>query len=290
MATTNSTLSNSTVTNTTSTYPAWLPSGFKVSSDKACPSTERVLTSFALYNGIAIILFVVTGNSRIRALFQRKTKLKAWSFWSSLSSLLFQVAGIVVTPLLIRMASGASGQQQASIGQLVQLWALRPRVNWFIGNMINVKRKWGYSNGALSHTFVEVFVCSFACVFLVRIIIAAFMNPPPANEPRAYWHMIFIAAIIMLISTAGEILWALWMVKRLIETKGTPEAQDMDSLKWIAGTAVPVTAICSWLIWVAFLSSTRGVYCPGNLKYVDLVWCLVPLFSNATRLLIESVQ
>jgi hypothetical protein len=102
--------------------------------------------------------------------------------------------------------------------------------------------------------------------------------------------MILVASLLMLLSTGLEMLWAVWMIKRIVEVRGRPEAQDMDSLKWIARSFVPVTAICSWLIWIAFLKSAEGRYCPGNIKWVDVVWALVPILANICRLAIESIS
>ena len=274
-----------TMANTT--YPAWLPPDFQVKSgNTSYPSAGRGLASLALYNCIAIGTFLLTGNSHIRGFFTkgRKANFKPWSFWSSLSSLAFQILGNVATALLIR----ASGYH-VHLWQLVQLWALRPRVTWLIGNMANVTLKWGYANGALSHIFVEVFVCALSCVFLGRTINAAITNSD-FNGSRTYWCMILIASLIMLLSTGLEMLWAVWMIKRIVELRGRPEAQDIDSLKWIARSFVPVTAICSWLIWIAFLKAAEGRYCPGNIKWVDVVWALVPILANICRLAIGSIS
>jgi hypothetical protein len=49
----------------------------------------------------------------------------------------------------------------------------------------------------------------------------------------------------MLLATVAEMLWAVRMIKRILVLRGRPEAQDMDSLKWIASYFVPDTAICS---------------------------------------------
>jgi hypothetical protein len=274
-----------------STFPAWLPSGFRVSSGAvSCPSAKRVLISFAVYNCIAIGIFILMGNSQIISylLKGRKRKVEPWSFWSSTGSLVLQVLGIVVTVLLIR----ASGYR-TDMWQLIQLWALRPRVAWFIGNLSNLQRDWNYGIGALNHIFVEVFVCGLATVFLGRTLQVAFTHAgsvPADGSAKSYWWLLIIASMVMLVSTGMEMLWALWMIKRFIEQRAKPEAQDMDSMRWIARTFVPVTAICSWLIWVAFLQTTQGIYCPGNIKWVDLVWGLVPLFANLWRLLIEYIS
>jgi hypothetical protein len=97
------------------------------------------------------------------------------------------------------------------------------------------------------------------------------------------------ASTAMLISTGAEIVWALWMIKRGIQQKGNAEAQDIDSLKWIATFFVPVTAICSWLVWIAVLNAAADSNCVRNLKWVDLAWGHIPVFSNATRVLIENI-
>ena len=134
------------------TYPAWLPSGFNVHSGAStCPLTQTVLIRFAFYNCVAIGAFLFMGQSHVVSylLKGRKRSVKPWSFWSSIGSLLHQVVGIIATALLIR----ASGYR-ANMWQLVQLWALRPRVSWFIGNLSNLKRHWGCGNSGLWREYV----------------------------------------------------------------------------------------------------------------------------------------
>jgi hypothetical protein len=41
---------------------------------------------------------------------------------------------------------------------------------------------------------------------------------------NAWWYVIVIAGIFMLASTGFEIVWALWMGKRLLEHMGRTEA------------------------------------------------------------------
>lgn len=273
------------------TIPEWLPSGFLISSGStACPSTRRVLTSFAVYNCIAIAIFLILGNVQVLSyIFSRRPrKVEAWSFWSALGSLVLQILGIILTALLIRRSG-----YRADIWPLIQLWALRPRATWLIGNLSNVRRHWNYGIGALNHIFVEVFVCGLATVFLGRTLQAAFTHDQRRATDasvRTYWWLIVIASLFMLFSSGMEMLWAIWMVKRFIEQRARPEAQDVDSMRWIARTFVPVTAICSWLIWIVFLQSTKGIYCPGNIKWVDLVWGLVPVAANSLRLFIEYLS
>jgi len=155
-----------------------------------------------------------------------------------------------------------------------------------IGNFARTKRDWGYVNGALSSIFTEVFLCGLATVFLGRLLKAAFTYPPYQTRPVCL-YMITVASLAMLISMGFEMLWALWMLKRSIEQKGRAEAQDMDSLLLVVLLVVPVTAVCSWLICIAFLYAAEGPYCPGTIKWVALIWGLVPLVANICRTLIE---
>jgi predicted outer membrane lipoprotein len=91
----------------------------------------------------------------------------------------------------------------------------------------------------------------------------------------------------MLLSTAFKIIWALWVLERLIETKRRAEAQDVDSMKWIVRVIVPLTYICSWLIWASFLKAVPGAYCPGNVKYINALWFLIPVLTNVMRAIVE---
>jgi len=274
------------VTNTTS-IPAWIPSGFQVNSgNRDCPSPTTILTQFALYNGIAIAIYLLTGSAVVKAKLtcRRDSALKPWRFWSALGSVVTQLLGTIVTSLMIR-----AGGYKVDLWQLIQIWAIRPRVSWFIGNMTNIRRKWGYMNGALDNVVVEVFVCSIGCVFVGRTAQAA-LTHMPSNPPAWYW-VITIASIVMLITTAFEIVWALWTLKRTWETKGRAEAQDMDSMKWIVRALVPTTCLCSWLIWAAFLNSSSGAYCPAtkNAFVLDIVWTVVPVLTNIMRAVLEAV-
>jgi hypothetical protein len=268
-----------------STFPPWLPQGFQTRRTNGnCASGDHVLVSFAIYNCVAIASFLLIGHSHLLTLlfpWKKHQPPAAWSFWSAVSSLAFQILGNVVTSLLIRR-----GGYDVDIWQLMQLWALRPRVAWLLGNTARIGRKWGYQNGALTQIFVEVFVCGLATVFLGRTLQAAWRHEEYSVSP--WWKMMVAASTIMLVSTGAEILWALWMVKRVIQQGGNAEAQDVDSLKWIAAFFVPVTAICSWLVWVAFLKASNGAYCMKNGKWVSLVWGLIPIFTNVVRLLIEA--
>lgn len=248
------------------------------------------MARFGIYNGISIAMFLVLGSYHVkrRIKFWLKPGLRPWKFWSAILSVAFQILGIVTTSLLIRQSG-----YQADLWQLIQIWAIRPRVSWFIGNMLNVKRNLGYMNGALDNVVVEVFVCGLGCVFVGRLARQALTHGSSAStvaQGTDPWYIVIcVASIIMLVSTAFEIIWALWILKRLAETKGHAEAQDIDSLRWIVRLMIPVTYVCSFLIWAAFLNSTQGAYCPGSPKYVDLTWALVAFLTNVMRVFAEEV-
>ncbi|OAL00352.1 hypothetical protein IQ06DRAFT_369710 [Phaeosphaeriaceae sp. SRC1lsM3a] len=274
---------NSTYTN--STIPIWLPQSFQVSSGNAqCPSTSTVLAHFGIYNGISIGIFLLLGSDHVKGRIKcwGKGGLQPWTFWSGLISVAMQVLGIVVTSLLIRQSG-----YEVDLWQLIQIWAIRPRVSWVIGNMLNVKRELGYMNGALDNVVVEIFICGLGCVFVGRLAKQALMHASAATLPTGKldpWYIVTcVASITMLLSVAFEIIWALWVMRRIVETKGKAEAQDINSLRWIVRFMVPLTFICSYLIWAAFLNSTNGAYCPGNARYIDLTWGLIPALTNLLR-------
>jgi len=280
---------NNTLTN--STIPAWLPQGFQVSSgNPKCPTTSSVLMHFGIYNGISIGVFLLLGSDHVkgRIKFWLKSGLPPWKFWSGLMSVVMQVLGIVTTSLLIRQSG-----YKVDLWQLIQIWAIRPRVSWVIGNMLNVKREWGYMNGALDNVVVEVFICGLGCVFVGRLAKQALTHASAATLPTGQldrWYIVTcVASITMLLSTAFEIIWVLWIMRRIIETKGKAETQDINSLKWIVRFMIPLTFICSYLIWTAFLNSAKGAYCPGNAKYIDLTWGLIPALTNLLRTFIGGI-
>jgi len=282
-------------TNSTS-IPPWIPAGFQVNSGNTeCPTSTYVLTHFAIFNALSIGSHVLFGSARVKSKITcgRGPAIKPWKFWSAFGSVIMQILGTVATSLLIRVNG-----YKVDMWQLVQIWAIRPRVSWFIGNMMNFNRKWGYMNGALDNVVVEVFICSFGCVFVGRTAAAALSHGPaskygfnlPGPFPIWYW-VIAVASMAMLISTAFEVVWALWMLKRVLQTKGRAEAQDMDSLKWIVKWLVPINCLWSWLIWAAFLNSAEGAYCPGKKANIPtlIVWVLIPVLTNLMRAILDAV-
>jgi hypothetical protein len=271
------------------TFPGWIPSGFQVASGNLhCPSASSVLAHFGIYNVVSIATYLLLGSAVVKSKLacSNKPGLKPWTFWSAIGSVIHQIVGIVSTSVLIR-----SSGYKVDIWQLVQIWALRPRVAFFIGNMVNVKRTLGYQNGALDNVIVEIFSCSLSCVFLGRLARQALTwmaKADPNTVVPSWYYITCVASILMLISTALEIVWVLWVLKRLVETKGRAEAQDVDSMKWIVRVIVPLTCICSWLIWASFLNAAPGAYCPGNIKYVNILWILIPISTNVMRAIVEA--
>ncbi|PSN68089.1 hypothetical protein BS50DRAFT_620490 [Corynespora cassiicola Philippines] len=268
------------------TLPSWVPSGFQVASGRTtCPRASQVLVRFAIYNAISIAIYLLLGSYHVKRWikFWLKPGLRYWKFWSGFSSVTLQILGIIVISLLIQRSGF-----RVDLWQLVQIWAVRPRASWFIGNMIHLRRDLGYMNGALDNIFVEIIVCGLGTVFVGRLAAQALSHPP--NLPPFGWYRVACgASLAMLLSTGFEVIFALWIVGRFIETKGKAEARDMDSLRWIARFMIPVTCACSYLIWAAFLYSAEGAYCPGNVKYIDLTWGLVPIFSNLLRIIAEEL-
>jgi hypothetical protein len=270
------------------TIPDWIPSGFQVASGNLhCPSPNSVLAHFGIYNIVSIATYLLLGSAVVKSKLacSNKSGLKPWRFWSSLGSVILQVIGTVSTSVLIR-----SSGYKVDIWQLVQIWALRPRVAFFIGNMVNVNRSLGYMNGALDNVVVEIFSCSLSCVFLGRLVRQALTwkgTRDPNTVVSSWYTVTCVAGVVMLLSTAFEIVWALWFLKRLVETKGRAEAQDVDSMKWIVRVMVPLTCVCSWLIWASFLKAAPGAYCPGNIMYINILWILVPVLTNVMRAIVE---
>lgn len=275
-------------TNTTSpanAYPSWLPSGFKITASATCPTASKTLAHFALYNAISIASFLLLRNIYFQNLLSCNSvkTLKPWRWFSPVGKLAFQIGGQVATAYLAR---GRSGKTNA--WQIIQLWALRPRTTWFVGNLAQLRRRWGYTNAALSSIFCEVMVCSLGCVFVGRIVQAASTNPPGTGEPRKWYEVMLYTGFVMLVSVGLEIVWVVYIAVRVLQVGGRPEADDMDRLKWIARTVVPVTCMCSWLIWAAYLNASEGSYCPANVKYIDLVWGVVPVVSDLFNSITET--
>jgi len=274
-------------------YPPWIPGDFIVfSGNDTCPTPKRVLISFAIYNSISIAMFVIIGSTRVRAVLSggRLRSRKPWTFWSAAGSVILQFVTIISTAFLIR----ASGYR-VDFWQLIQLWAVRPRATWIIGNLSIISHQMGFMNGALDNAVVEVFVSIFGSVFIGRLVrktlttSTADLAQYGAALNRYYW-MITVGGVLMLVSTAFEMVWALWATWRALQTKGKAEAQDINSMRWIVRTFAPITCICSWLVWASFLMSTDGVYCPGNIKWVDVIWGVLPVLLNTMRAMIDGVR
>jgi hypothetical protein len=101
--------------------------------------------------------------------------------------------------------------------------------------MANVDRRLGFMNGALDTVVVEVFICGLGCVFLERLANAALghVKNGVTGPLEKYFWMICVASLAMLVLTGVEIIWALWVAKRTVETRGKAEAQGMDSMRYM---------------------------------------------------------
>ncbi|KAF8533036.1 hypothetical protein BDD12DRAFT_949361 [Trichophaea hybrida] len=219
------------MSNNSTRYPSWIPGDFIVSSgNNKCPTPKRVLISFAIYNSISIAMFAIIGSTRVRAVLSggRLRSRKPWTFWSAAGSVVLQFASIISTAFLIR----ASGYR-VDLWQLIQLWAVRPRATWIIGNLFVISHQMGFMNGALDNAVVEVFVSIFGCVFIGRLVrktvttSAADVAQYEVALSQYYW-MMTIGGVLMLVSTAFEMLWAVWAIWRALQTKGKAEAQDIN--------------------------------------------------------------
>lgn len=274
---------NMSITNTTT--PKWIPSGFQIpSTGQKCPSASTVLSRFAIYDAISIIVYLIFGSHHVkrRIKFWMKPELRPWKFWSGLTSVATQMLGIVGTALVIRQNG-----YKVSLWNLIQIWAVRPRASLFIGNMAHTKEIWGYMNGALDNIVVEVVVCGLGMAFVGNVAVQA-LTHRPSSPPTWFW-VITVSSFIMQFSVLAEIIAALRILRRSVRTKGKPQYHDIDTLKWTARFIIPITCICSYLIWTAFLYSTSGVYCLGSLKYVDAIWSVVPVVTNLLRLVVEEL-
>jgi uncharacterized membrane protein len=265
---------------------SWILNGFEVHNHQGtCPSADSILWHLGLYNAVSVAVFLIGGSQFFKSrLFRQKVlQWKPWSFFSAISSTILQILGMVATAAILK-----HNDTSASFSNLIQLWALRPRASWLVSNLLSVKKELGYHNGALDNVVVDVTISSMACVFVGRLISHALSNAPDIR-PTWYW-IIVVFGIIMIVSTAFETLWAIWILLTTLETKDRAEAQEQDfnSMKWIARTMVPLTCLSSWMIWAGFSHSMPGVYCPGNMKFVSVVWFLVAIFTNASRVMIEG--
>lgn len=271
--------------NKTRTYPGWIPPQFHIpanSPDAVCRSPENTLLLLGVYNIIAIAEFLATHNKYVQAYLSRlknnnnnKHWQRPWSFSHVLTKLPWQTGGMV-------LSSYFTVNSAATIWHMLQIWTIRPRVTWFIGNLARLKREWGYANHALSSVVLEVFICAFSMYFVGSLLATVLFY---GGDDKTTWYTVMVgASVVMMISSAFETLWALWMVLRFCVTGGRGEADDVDALVWIAKTFVPVTYVCSWLIWAAYLYSSPEAYCPVHQEFINAVWIVVPFLTTFGQL------
>ncbi|WEW59755.1 hypothetical protein PRK78_005235 [Emydomyces testavorans] len=276
------------------TMPSWFPPGFAVgSADNECPSPESVLKYFAIYNGISIGCYILAGSSRVRKVVAcAKDPLPRWKFWSGYINALLQILFVVATCVSIRKSG-----YTVDFLQLAQLWVLRPRASWFMGNLITIDRRFGFVNGALDNIIADLVLCALGCFFAGRLAKQALTNYPgiiPPGETEAlrvspwYWASC-AASLAMMAFTAIQLVWVFYVFYMASDTIGEGEADDTDGLRWLVRFLMPVTCLCSWVIWAAFLYSAPGVYCPGNLEVLHIIWGIAPIALNFARGFVEQM-
>lgn len=274
--------------------PPWIPREFILDSgNDKCPTATRTLGFFAIFNSIAIAVFILFGSTRFRHVVSCGfiDKHKVWTFWSAFATVALNLAGCVLQAELVRRSG-----YKADFGQLIQMAAFRPRTSWLIGNFAHFSHRMGYQNGALDNAALEVFLSAISSAFVGRLVAKVFSTKSQLdttyfnNKPMHKYWMIAIPGIVMLVSTGFEILWALLVLWRTAQTRGKAEAKDYNNMMWIVRSFAPVTCACSWMVWYSFLSSAEGAYCPGNNKYVDAVWMGMPVVVNVVRAFIDSVR
>lgn len=89
--------------------------------------------------------------------------------------------------------------------------------------------------------------------------------------------------------TLCEIIAAGRIFRRSISTLGKAQHHDLDAMKFVARWVVPMTCVCSYLVWAAFLYSSHGIYCPGKMSYVDTIWVVLPILTNLLRIVVEEI-
>lgn len=264
---------------TNSSYPGWIPPEFRVPHNpntKLCKTPGDALLLLGIYDLVEIALFILLNTQLLRKCLGRPKAQKPWSFSNVGPALAFEFTGMV-------LSSYFTTNSTALIWHNLQIWSVRPRITWFKGNMAQVNRDWGYMNDALSSVVMELIICSFSTYFVGNLLHHTWRYQGP---DKTSWHTTMVAACwVMMISTAFEVIWAAYLLFRFCYTKGRGEADDMDSLKWIARTFVPVTCLCSWLIWAAYLYSSSGAYCPHRQDYINAVWIVAPFLTSGTQLI-----
>jgi len=271
-------------------YPGWIPEEFQNppnSGEEVCKAPGDALLNLGIYNIVTIVIFLVSRNQRLMAALSKCVgkrpgrPQRPWSFVDVGISMPFQIVPMVLSAYF-------TSNSTLYIWRNIQIWSVRPRVTWFKGNMAQVKREWGYMNAALSSVVVELFICSFSTYFVGNLL--HHIRNYAGTDVTRWTTVMWAACIGLMISTSFEVIWGLYMCWRFCYTKGRGEPDDMDSLKWIARTFVPVTYICSWLIWAAYLYSSPGAYCPVHTDYINAVWIVAPFLASATEVIVGSFR
>jgi len=271
-------------------YPGWIPEDFQIppnSGQRVCKAPGDALLNLGIFNIVTIVIFLVSRNQRLRAALAKcvgkrpPRPQRPWSFVNVGILMPFQIVPMI-------LSSYFTSNSTVYIWRNLQIWSVRPRVTWFKGNMAQINREWGYMNDALSSVVVELFICSFSTYFVGNLLHRTLFY---AGPDKTGWTTVMWAACMgLMISTAVEVLWGLYMCWRLCYTRGQAEPDDMDSLKWIARTFVPVTCICSWLIWAAYLYSSPEAYCPVRTDYITAVWIVAPFLASATQFVVDRFR
>ncbi|KAK4443836.1 hypothetical protein QBC34DRAFT_385912 [Podospora aff. communis PSN243] len=181
-----------------------------------------------------------------------KRYLRPWTFSHVFTKLPWQLGGMLLSAYFT-VAS------PTTLWHMLQIWTIRPRVTFFIGNLARVKREWGYMNHALSSVVLELFICAFSTYFVGSLLSHTSKHN---GHDKTQWYTVMLAAsVVMMVSTAMESLWAVWMVLRFCLTGGRGD----------------------WLIWAAYLYSSPEAYCPMYPDFIHVVWILVPVLTTATQ-------
>lgn len=157
------------VINATRSYPGWIPAQFRIPSDSleaVCRTPGTALLFLGVYNIVTIAEFLATYNKYVhKYITSRKSKhrQRPWSFSHVFTKLPWQAGGLVLSAYFTVSSA-------ATLWHMLQIWTIRPRVTWFIGNMARLNREWGYMNHALSSVVLELFICAFSTYFVGNLL------------------------------------------------------------------------------------------------------------------------
>ncbi|KAM7206561.1 hypothetical protein V8F20_002687 [Naviculisporaceae sp. PSN 640] len=291
-----------------------------------CSDPSDMIRRLAIYNLVFFIYFLLFASRRlIVAVFgkcRRRTqnndddKLVETNYWTWFLSLAFHI-GCTIGTAMLTLGNGRntaalppndSMRLDVGIWQTMEIWALRPRIAGILALIGLVNR--GYTGRALRAMFVNMLMCFLGVVWSGNL---AFGSPPAQGTPPEGWEAMrkgglatVIAQLLFvliggLLGCGGKtIQGCLRRAKELNEQRHPDQSRtcgvsrrEFGKLDWAMYWLLMVLSLwlyaSSWAMWVGFLKVYGPLYCPPEMRKVDLMWLLGGLGTELLSLVWDVV-